>query len=332
MEGSEAGYYHCLSRIVNRDFIFGDEEKEHFVALMRGYEAFCGVQIVTYCVMSNHFHILVKVPRRPEVLPSDEALVSLAKQAGYSYDAGTLKQDLKRFREDGQDGAAEELRERLFCRMWDVSWFMKMLKQRFSQWYNGRHDRKGTLWEERFRSVLVEGAGRALAAMAAYIDLNPFRAGIVDDPAQYRWCGYAEAVAGRKQARKGLSMAVEAALGNAVDPRQVMGEYRKHLFREGEQEKRNEAGAVVRRGIGEERVKEVLAGNGKIDLLEAIRCRVRYFCDGVVLGSRAFVNEFFKVNRSRFGSRRREGARRLHGINAPDLFALRDVRVASGSG
>jgi hypothetical protein len=52
----------------------------------------------------------------------------------------------------------------------------------------------GTLWEGRFKSVLVEGTGQTLSTMAAYIDLNPVRAGIVKDPADYRWSGYAEAV------------------------------------------------------------------------------------------------------------------------------------------
>ncbi len=56
--------------------------------------------------------------------------------------------------------------------MWDVSYLMRVLKQRFSQWYNGAHHRKGTLWEERFRSVLVE-ADVALRVVACYIDLNP---------------------------------------------------------------------------------------------------------------------------------------------------------------
>jgi hypothetical protein len=51
--------------------------------------------------------------------------------------------------------------------MWDVSAFMKLLKQRFTQWFNRRRGRKGTLWEERFKSVLVEGAGPALSAMPA---------------------------------------------------------------------------------------------------------------------------------------------------------------------
>jgi hypothetical protein len=58
--------------------------------------------------------------------------------------------------------------------------------------------RQGTLWEERFKSVLVEGAGPALSVMAAYIDMNPVRAGLVSDPKDYRWCGNAAAVAGVK--------------------------------------------------------------------------------------------------------------------------------------
>ena len=75
-------------------------------------------------------------------------------------------------------------------RTWKIgkSWFLRLVKQRFTQWYNKRQGRSGALWEDRFKSVLVEGAGPALSAMAVYIDLNPVRAGIVDDPADYRWC------------------------------------------------------------------------------------------------------------------------------------------------
>ena len=144
------GYYHCISRVVNREFVLQEEEKEHLVRLMRRYEAFCGVRVVTYCVMSNHFHLLVEVPRRPaaDQLPSDEELVSLARKARDSYGSGTLKQDLARLREQGADAAAEELRERFLCRMWDVSWFMRLVKQRFTQWFNKR---KGRTW----RCILI---------------------------------------------------------------------------------------------------------------------------------------------------------------------------------
>ncbi len=83
--------------------------------------------------------------------------------------------------------------------MWDVSAFMKILKQRFTQWFNKNSKRRGTLWEDRFRSMLVEG-GAALGMMAAYIDLNSVRAGMVQDSADYRWSSYGVAMGGNKAA------------------------------------------------------------------------------------------------------------------------------------
>ena len=87
--------------------------------------------------------------------------------------------------------------------MYDLSAYMKIVKQRFTQWFNKKHGRKGTLWEDRFKSTLVED-GHAARVVAAYIDLNPVRAGMVSDPKDYRWCGYGEAVAGKQPARAGL--------------------------------------------------------------------------------------------------------------------------------
>ena len=62
---SDTAYYHCVSRVVNRDFVFGPAEKQAFVRFMRMYERFCGLRVVAYCMMSNHFHLLVGVPKRP---------------------------------------------------------------------------------------------------------------------------------------------------------------------------------------------------------------------------------------------------------------------------
>ena len=61
---------------------------------------------------------------------------------------------------------------------------------------------------------------------------------------------------------------------------------------------------------------------------ELLRCRVRYFTDGAVLGGRAFVNEVFTSFRERFGPRREDGARRLRGLDATaGLYVLRDLKV-----
>ena len=57
-----------------------------------------------------------------------------------------------------------------------------------------------------------------------------------------------------------------------------------------------------------------------------LRCRVRYFTDGAVIGSRVFVNEAFAAARERFGSKRKDGARKLRGNGAAAAGALWSVR------
>ncbi len=198
-------HYHCISRVVNREFVFGDVEREQFVQFMREYEAFCGVRVLTYCILSNHFHILVEVPERPKELPgADELLRRLEGLSGTAMTAAAARRRMEMFRPAGDAAGERAFWERICASMWDVSAFMKLLKPRFTQWFNRQRGRKGTLWEERFKSVLVEGTGEVLATMAAYIDLNPVRAGIVKDPADYRWCGYAEAMFGSRRAQLGL--------------------------------------------------------------------------------------------------------------------------------
>jgi len=328
-KNQEKAHYHCISRVVDRRFVLGPDEREKFIRIMRGYEAFCGVRVVTFCIMSNHFHLLVEVPRRPpaELLPNDNELVALLRKANCPAAAATLEQNLARFREAGFDEAAEQLRERFFARMWDISSFMKLLKQRFSHWFNKRAGRKGTLWEERFRSVLVEGAGPALATIAAYIDLNPIRAGMVSDPKDYRWSGYGEAIGGGRLAREGLRVAMEARLGRAVVPQRVLAEYRCFLFDSGEARQAGRNGEKARRGFTPEEIKAVLDSGGKLELSDALRCRVRYFCDGAIFGSRAFVDGFFQSHRSCFGPKRQDGARALRGIQSKDLFVGRALKI-----
>ena len=100
-----------------------------------------------------------------------------------------------------------EIHARSTHRMHDLSEFMKTLLQRFARWFNRAHERSGTLWEERCKSVIVE-SGIAARTMAAYIDLNPVRAVMVKDPVEYHLSSYGEAVGGGakgngKKAREG---------------------------------------------------------------------------------------------------------------------------------
>jgi REP element-mobilizing transposase RayT len=294
------------------------------VAYLRLYAEFCGVRLLTYCFLSNHFHLLVEVPRRPEILPSDEELLrKLRLLYGPQY-VQAVREQLKTLPET----QAAVVRERYFRRMWDISLFMKTLKQRFSQWYNRKHGRKGTLWEERFKSVLVDSAGVALATMAAYIDLNPVRAGLVADPKEYRWCGYAAAVAGQQAHGAGYQTVIAAVQGQKIGEKEAMEAYRVWLYGQGAVEGVNAPGeSSVRRGIEVERVKAVVAAKGKLSLGEYVRCRVRYFVDGAVLGSKAFVEGVFEANRGRYGPKRKDGARRLQYLADAVLYSLRDLRI-----
>jgi putative transposase len=319
-------YYHCVSRVVDRQFIFGDAEKEMFVQMMRKYERFYGVRVMTYCIMSNHFHILVHVPKRPEVMPSDEVLLSEIKRI-YSMEAFIqVRWQLQQFRSIGATEAAEALRESFFKRMWDVSFFMKSLKQRFSAWYNKKAARTGTLWEQRFRSVLVQ-SGDALMTMAAYIDLNPIRAGMVEKPEDYRWSGYSEAMAGRRTAQGAIRGIVETHARRAMTNEDAMSTYRAIIYGEGEARPAGQNEAKGRKGLAKERVREVIEKKGRLSRYEMLRCRVRYFTDGVALGTKVFVDSIFARERQRFGAKRKTGARRLKHVDAGELRTLRALRV-----
>ena len=327
--GEGDSFYHVMSRVVGGDFVFGEGEKRWFYRLMRKLEVFCGVRVVTYCLMGNHFHLLVEVPDLGELVLDEEELLRRVRVLSGGAAAAELEFQLKLYSEQGNFRAIEDTLERYRRRMGDLGMFMKALKGQFTQWYNWKHERRGTLWESRYKSVLVEDCEKALLAMGAYIDLNPVRAGMVEDPAEYRWSGYGEACAGRGVARRGLGVILES-VGVTADPgksgkkvtwRETGVKYRQLLYGVGEdltgaesepgQALVRSAGSRDRLGFSREAVERALAGGGRLPLEMALRCRVRYFSDGAVFGTREFVDRVFEGNRDRFGPDRKTGARKM---------------------
>jgi len=272
---------------------------------------------------------LVEVPKRPEVLPTAEEVIAKLKRMSGEHFVGMAEQQVAMYRAAGDPAGEAAFLERYYCRMWDVSEFMKGVKQCFTQWYNGRKGRKGTLWEDRFKSVVVEGVGQALGAMAAYIDLNPVRAGMVEDPKDYRWSGYGAAMAGQRRAKEGLRKVVAGLHSGVESLSAALAVYRMHLYNEGSEEREavDENGKPVRGALRREEVLKVLKDKGKLPLASYLRCRVRYFCDGAVFGSREFVEGMFRARRGWFGERRKSGARKLRGLLEGELFTVRDLRL-----
>jgi REP element-mobilizing transposase RayT len=343
--GENAGgqAYHVMSRTAGGEMVFGEVEKEAFRRLMWRMAKFSGVEVLTYAVMGNHFHLLVKVPERAKFLKRFEGeggeaklLEHLSLLYSKAY-IGGVKAELARVREACREAEAEAILETFRRRFCDLSNFVKELKERFSRWFNKHHGRRGTLWMDRFKSVLVED-GEALRTMALYIDLNPVRASLVDDPKDYRWTGYGEAMGGSKRARRGLCRVMEAPMDSWEEKRGGLSPaegYRCWLFGEGievgvgEAPKNKGQGSRLspssRKGFSKRRVEAVLKAGGKLSRGELLRCQVRWFSDGVAIGSKGFVEGIFTRCREHFGPKRKTGARPVR-EDAGGLHALRELR------
>ena len=335
--------YHCVSRVVDRRFVFGGGEREKFRTFMRMYENFSGCRVLSYCIMSNHFHILLEVPPMPEGgLADGELLERLSAIQGGAFVAAVAK-ELAEARAAGNARRLAEIHARHTYRMHGLSEFMKTLLQRFTRWFNRTHNRCGTLWEERYKSVIVE-SGVAARTVAAYIDLNPVRAGMVSDPAEYRWSSYGEAVGGGpkgngKKARAGLVRACMSHHGAGFEAerwKDVSRIYRRAMGlalgrANGRAEVAGKGGVPQRMNMAEAlEAKDNGTLLPDLGMAAMLRRRIRYFTDGAVIGSKGFVNEAFAGARGRFGPKRKDGARKLKGpasAAAGTLWSARDLRV-----
>lgn len=341
----QSGVYHVVSRIVDRRKVFGDEEREVFRTMLGAFAAFHQVEVLTYCLMRNHFHLLIRVPQKPDGfdVPLEEVMAMMDRAVGAAR-MKVLRSQFRVWERCGGEAGIEEWRQRMLARMFSLSEFMKALKQRFSQWYNRRKGRTGVLWEGRYRSVIVQDEERALRTIGTYIDLNPVRAGITDDPGDYRWSGYSEAMAGRAEALEGIAQITGATaereyghgLGAALPVETPAGRRRRQLralisYRQmlgvAGRTRVNADGKVIRRGVSA-KVQARLESESGVRR-EQVMKRVRHFTDGVILGSREFIDTWFQENRGWFGGSsragRKTGARRI-GREWKEIYTLRQLR------
>ncbi len=165
----EPTVYHIMSRTALDGFVMGDTEKEFLFRLIKRMSAVYFVEVLGFCIMGNHFHLLARM------LPGD------------SFDD---KEVLRRFRlyygPDLKPSLTEEKVDSFRKKWGSLSEYIKDIKQRFSRYYNKKYNRRGFFWADRFKSVIVEN-GDTLVNCLAYIDLNPVRAGLCSKPEEYRW-------------------------------------------------------------------------------------------------------------------------------------------------
>lgn len=258
-------WHHCYNRTVGcrEDHPFGDAEKEVFVRILKRLAAFYAVRVVSYMFMSNHFHIILQAPMA-SLSENDTAARYAAFHMG------------RRLLRPGTPACAEWA-----ARLRDVSWFMRHFQHLCTAWYNRSRPirRRGPLWAGRFKNTVLE-SGLAVWACWAYVEQNPVRAGLVADPADYRFCAYGEwAQIGRHPFADALTRVLVPALPAAfegLDASGILLALKERFIRE----------AV--KNAAQQGIAEVPA---TAEFLLTARRRVRHWVDGLVIGSELFVRE-----------------------------------------
>jgi putative transposase len=312
----QEGCYHVTSRTVLKSFLLKDQEKEYFLRLLRRLSRVYFVRIVSFAIMSNHFHLIIKMIPSTEI--SDE---ELRRRFDYYYNEGIPKKRHRSF----DPLSAEQCRER-----WaDISFFMQDLKQRFSRWYNRQMDGKGHIWSDRFGSVLLE-SGRALIACMAYVELNSVRAGMTERPEKYPYCSLSHYLSGGRASNWLDIGPLEAILINWGEffksQRGFLKRFLEIIYYYGVRE--IDGKASIPHEVGSENP----VGDHGDEETRPLSRRIRSFTEGVVLGSKGYCEGKFKEHRSFFRVKRQQHSQpilpetSIGSGSLLDFFALKNFR------
>ena len=194
--------HHVGSRIAHKVFFIEDSEKSDFLKMARRVAEFSGISMLGWCVMSNHFHLLLHLPDEVPVGES-ETLRRYGALKG-DRERARMEAELAAWRLSGDGERADRWLDGVRRRMYSISSFMKTLKQWFTEEYNRRHSHKGTLWESAYFDRVVGRKRGELAKCLAYIHLNPVRAASAASPSEYAWSSYAAFLRGDDMAARGM--------------------------------------------------------------------------------------------------------------------------------
>ena len=299
---NQSAVYHVVNKCALSSMILDDDAKRQFVRMMWKQAEFAGVEVLAYCVMTNHFHVLVRVPE-PHEISDNELLRRYRILYGENVPFSAAHPDvLEALLEEGGE-EADALCERLIARMHNLPSFVSELKQRFSIWYNKNRKNSGTVWSERFRSIIIEDSPEFTGPTAAYIDLNPVRAQMVDDPSDYAFSSYGATMMANDHLSKDGLVSLYQCTKSWLS---AIRSYRVLLYGKGAQSKGN---ADKDPGmIDPERAQTVIREGGKLSWAEYLRMHVGYFTRGGALGSAEFIEGQFSKNADAGSPKPKKGA------------------------
>ena len=293
----EPAVYHVMSRTALDGFPIGDVEKDFLLKLIKRLSGLFFTEVMGFCLMGNHFHLLVKM--LPESDLSDKAI--LKRLAAYHGDARAVEIDQLPFFRSKLASLSEYLRE---------------IKVQFARYYNKRRGRRGYFWGGRFKSVIVD-SGETLVNCLAYIDLNPIRAGLVQRPEDYRWSGLGYHL---QTGNKDDFLSTDFGLRefNVKGYKERIRRYRRFVY---------EAGAIPRADGKSHQVIDAKVADRErrkgfaVSRVDRFRSRTRYFTDSGIIGSKAFVASTYQQFKHIFQAKREKIPKPVAGLDG--IYSLK---------
>ena len=295
-------WYHLYARVAGP---LGSFPLQHpaahrkLIEIIRFYLSGYCCQLAAFCVMGNHYHLVVHF----------EAFRPLSRS--------TLAAKAHHFYSQTQQPATWKKAqwERFNHRLFDVSELMRNIQMAYARWYNRRFDRRGTFRESRFKSTLLTDM-EAVQECLLCVDLNAIRAGLVERPEE--WTGSS---AYFRDLEKDLWLVSMSQIFPEVPRTQAYQKYRAKLIYRGALPNKPGAKAIAEQVIREEE-------QGGFHTRGLYRKRLRYFTDGLVVGSeecvRGWINQLKR--RGRY-LRRRHPIPQMNGL----LVSLREQRALATS-
>ena len=293
----EKAVYHVMSRTALDGFPLKDVEKDFMLDLIKRFSSLYFTEILGFCLMGNHFHLLVKMI--PDHRFTDE---EIQKRFEAHYGDGR----------EFTEGQIPYLREKLSS----LSEFIREIKVGFARYYNRRHNRRGYFWGDRFKSVIVD-KGETLVNCLAYIDLNPLRAGLVERPEDYRWnsLGYHLQTENKDQF---LSTDFGLKEFNVKSEKERIRRYRRYVYEAGaiNRTEKLQTKVIKDKVIAKERKKKF-----EISRIDRFRYRTRYFTDSGIIGSKEFVAEYYQRFKHLFHSKLEKKPKPVKGLSG--IYSLK---------
>ena len=300
-------FMHVYNRIAGHtgEYPFQDTEKEYFIRKLKRLNDYYVIDVIAYVCMSNHYHAIIYVPSEE---PSNE-------EAAARYN---------RFHKGEKEISPEDP----YCsviasRLRDVSWFMKDLQEPFTKWFNRTRPkrRKGHLWGDRFKNTILE-SGLAVWDCWKYIEMNPVRAGIALDPAEYRFGSFGEwAAKGRHPFQDAVEKYVMPGLSGLLN-RNTLDEIKVEM------RKSFAWVTAIEKGRSPEEMRTAIAVAAEKEKFSTrVNRRVRYWVDGLVIGSELFVRDTIVTARVKYKLKKRRFVRAVnHKQQKQNLYCFKQLR------